>query len=277
MAEAVEWAPFRFWRTTTSANGLSVTAMAYTADWNATDQIPRRAVDDGSLSRFGYFDRSDGGNTHRMGGMAEWQRTTTIGVTHVERYGFDYGLDLFSNFTYFLDDPEHGDQFEQRDDRFVFGGRTSHSHATSLFGRRSQVTAGGEVRRDAIGTVGLYRTAARTRLSTVREDTVGQTSGAAYAEVQTEWSGAVLTTVGLRADVYRWAVRADEPLNGGARIDHVVNPKIGVAVRPWRGTELYASAGGPTRGSRGGCSYEADAVAGVLGARAPAFRRASRT
>ena len=34
-------------------------------------------------------------------------------ATHVHLYGFYYDLDLFSNFTYFLDDPVRGDQFEQ--------------------------------------------------------------------------------------------------------------------------------------------------------------------
>ncbi len=51
-------------------------------------------------------DPTGGGTTHRAGGGVEWQRTTAAGMTRVEGYGFDYGLDLFSNFTYFLDDPE---------------------------------------------------------------------------------------------------------------------------------------------------------------------------
>ena len=176
--------------------------------------------------------------------MVEWQRTTAAGVTRVEGYGFGYGLDLFSNFTYFLDDPENGDQFEQRDDRVVFGGRVSHAWPASLFGRRSLVTVGGDVRRDDIGEVGLYRTAARERLSTVREDTVVQTSGAAHVEVQTQWSDVVRTTVGLRGDLFGWDVEADDPINGGTASEGIVNPKLSVALGPWRRTELYASAGG---------------------------------
>ena len=212
-----------------AASGLSVTGLFYSADWNSSDQIPKRAVDDGSLDRFGYVDRTNGGNTHRFGGIVEWQRTTATGATHVEGYGFDYGLDLFSNFTYFLDDPENGDQFEQFDDRFVFGGRASHGWSTSLFGRRSVVTVGGEMRRDDIGAVGLYRTTGRSRLSTVREDTVGQTSGGAYAEVQTQWSNAVRTTIGVRGDLYNWKVDADDPVNGGKKSDGIVNPKFRIA------------------------------------------------
>ena len=228
----------------TAVNGLSITGLVYQADWNSSDQIPRRAVDDGVLSRFGYLDRSNGGTTHRAGGMAEWQRTTTRGITHAEVFGFDYGLDLFSNFTYFLDDPDNGDQFEQRDERRVGGGRLTHTWSATPFGRRSQATVGGEVRHDDIGAVGLYRTASRVRLSTVREDAVRQTSGGLWAEVQTQWSDVVRTTVGVRGDRYRWAVDAGDPANGGTATDGIANPKLSVAIGPWRGTEFYASAGG---------------------------------
>jgi hypothetical protein len=111
----------------TATSGFSLTALSYRARWNSSDQIPRRAVEESALSRFGYLDRTNGGETRRIGAMAEWQRTGAGGVTRAEVYGFDYALDLFSNFTYYLDDPDNGDQFQQRDDRFVFGGRVTHA------------------------------------------------------------------------------------------------------------------------------------------------------
>ena len=247
----------------TATRGLSLTALAYHADWNSSDQIPRRAVDDGRLSRFGHLDPTNGGTTHRVGGTAEWQRTSAAASTRVEGYAFGYGLDLFSNFTYFLDDPENGDQFEQRDDRFVAGGHASHAWTATLFGRRSHVTLGGEARRDAIGTVGLYRTTERRRLSTIREDTVGQTSGGAYAELQTQWSDVVRTTLGLRGDLYRWQVEADDLENGGSKTDGIVNPKLSVAFGPWRRTELYASGGGGFHSNDGrGATIRRDPISG---------------
>ncbi len=247
----------------TATSGWSVTALAYRARWNSSDQIPRRAVDDGGLSRFGFLDRTNGGTTYRAGGMAEWQRATAAGITHVEAYGFAYGLDLFSNFTYFLDDPDRGDQFEQRDERVTSGGRASHARPTTIFGRRSQVSVGGEVRRDGVGALGLYRTAARQRVSTVREDAVGQTSGGLHAELQTQWSNVLRTTFGVRGDLYRWNVEAGDAANGGVATDHIVNPKATVAVGPWRRTELYASAGGGFHSNDGrGATIRRDPVGG---------------
>jgi hypothetical protein len=246
-----------------ATNGFSITALAYEARWNSSDQIPRRAVEDGTLSRFGFLDRSNGGETHRAGGMAEWQRTTAAGTTRAEAYGFSYGLDLFSNFTYFLDDPEAGDQFEQRDERFVTGGRLSHTRAASVFGRRSMVTIGGEARHDNIDAVGLYRTTRRVRRATVREDAVGQTSGALYGELQTQWSNVARTTIGLRGDAYRWNVEAGDPVNGGLATKTIANPKVSVALGPWRRTELYASAGGGFHSNDGrGATIRRDPVSG---------------
>lgn len=247
----------------TATSGFSLTALAYDARWNSSDQIPRRAVDDGVLSRFGNLDASNGGETHRAGGMAEWQRTTTGGTTHAEAYAFDYGLDLFSNFTYFLDDPETGDQFEQRDERVVAGGRVTHTRPLVLGGRRSQVTFGADLRHDDIGAVGLYRTTNRVRLSTVREDAVQQTSGAGYAELQTQWSDVVRTAVGVRGDLYRWDVDASDPVNGGTRTQGIANPKVSVALGPWKRTELYASAGGGFHSNDGrGATITRDPVSG---------------
>ena len=45
----------------TQVRGWNVTAMAYDSRWNATDQIPQRSIDAGTLSRFGTVDPSDGG------------------------------------------------------------------------------------------------------------------------------------------------------------------------------------------------------------------------
>ena len=228
----------------TATSGFAITGLSYTADWSSSDQIPRRAVEAGVIDRFGYLDRTNGGETHRVGAIVEWQRTGAGSVSRVEGYGFDYGLNLFSNFTYALDDEANGDQFEQLDDRMAFGAKASHAWAGHLFDRHTEVTVGAQARRDDIGALGLYRTSGRTRLSTVREDAVDQTSGALYGDISTRWSDTIRTTIGVRGDLYHWDVRAGDPANAGAETAGIVNPKLSVAFGPWRRTELYANAGG---------------------------------
>jgi len=226
-----------------SRNGLSLTALGYRATWNSTDQVPARAVESGVIDRFGLVDSSDGGKTSRYSVAFDWQRSGAASVTRATAYGFHYDLNLFSNFTYFLDDPDNGDQFEQTDTRFVSGGRVTHRRLGAWSGRTVQQTFGAQVRNDDIGTVGLYHTNARTRLSTVREDDVRQTSGAVFYQNQYQWSPVIRTELGLRADLYHFRVTSNTPTNSGAETDAIVSPKGGVAFGPFSGTELYANAG----------------------------------
>ena len=226
-----------------SRNGLSLTAMAYRAAWDSTDQVPQRAIESGTIERFGGIDDTNGGDTSRYSLAVDWQRSGVASVTRAAAYGFKYNLNLFSNFTYFLNDPANGDQFEQADSRFVAGGRVTHRGLGAWRGRTMQHTFGSQVRNDTIGTVGLYHTRARARLSTVREDDVVQTSGAVFYQNQYQWSSFVRTELGLRGDLYRFRVTSNLPANSGTDVDGIVSPKAGVVVGPFSGTEFYANAG----------------------------------
>ena len=86
-------------------NGFSITGMGYRGTWDSTDQIPARAIADGRIDRFGTIDATDGGDSYRYSGSFDWQRTRNNASTKVSAFGVAYDLNLFSNFTYFLDDP----------------------------------------------------------------------------------------------------------------------------------------------------------------------------
>jgi hypothetical protein len=88
-----------------SINGLVITGMGYHGRWNKTDQVLERALSDGLVGRFGALDPTDGGDTYRYRGSLDWQRGTAQTLTRVSAYGIGYGLNLFSNFTYALNDP----------------------------------------------------------------------------------------------------------------------------------------------------------------------------
>jgi hypothetical protein len=226
-----------------AVNGFSITGMGYRATWNATDQVPQRAIDAGLITRFGALDTTDGGDAARYSGSFEWQRSGGNAATRVTAYGIGSGLQLFSNFTFFLEDPERGDQFEQVDRRFVAGGKISHRRLQRWGGRNVQNTVGAQLRNDNITTVGLYHTAARTRLDTRRHDAVVQTSAGANAQTEIEWTRWMRTLGGVRADEYRFRVDAGDPVNGGTTRAGLVSPKGGLIIGPFGGTELYANAG----------------------------------
>ena len=207
-------------------NGFSLTGMGYDADWNATDQVPQRAIDDGRISRFGNIDSTDGGRTFRYSLVADMQRSGTNASTRATVFAFRYGLNLLSNFTYFLEDPDAGDQREQEDRRTVSGGRVTYRRLGSFLGHPMETGAGVQIRHDAIGNTALYRTVLTRRIGTVREDSVSQTSGGVFGQSEIEWSRTFRTTVGLRGDVYRFDVDSGNPLNSGKGEDGLVSPKF---------------------------------------------------
>ncbi|MGE3706542.1 MAG: TonB-dependent receptor, partial [Vicinamibacterales bacterium] len=226
-----------------ATNGVAVTGMGYWADWNATDQVARRAVSGGLIPRFGFLDGTGGGQAGRQSLVGEYQRSRGAASLRASGFVLRNSLNLFSNFTYFLDDPERGDQFEQAERRTTVGGRLSYRRLGRVAGRHTETAIGGQVRRDWLGPVGLYRTVARERVRTTREDRVSQTVGGLYAQSEVEWTRWFRTTTGVRADVYEYAVTAGHPVNSGAGVDHLLSPKFAAAFGPWQGTEIYANSG----------------------------------
>jgi hypothetical protein len=224
-------------------NGFSVTGMGYWADWDSTDQVPQRAIKSGLLSRFGFIDPTDGGETNRQSLAAEIQRTYGESSVRATAFVLRNSLNLFSNFTFLLDDPVNGDQFEQAERRLAAGGRFTYRRLGHFLGRHTENAAGVQVRSDWLDPVGLYHNVGRERLSTTREDEVGQTTGSVYAQSEIEWSRVFRTTFGLRGDVYGFSVISDNPLNSGDGSDGMVSPKFAAIFGPWAGTEIYANAG----------------------------------
>jgi outer membrane receptor protein involved in Fe transport len=226
----------------TDANGFNLTAMAYSARWNATDQIPLRAVASGQLDRFAAIDNTDGGNASRYSLSGAWRNTTQQGATLVNAYVVRQKLDLYSNFTYFNDDRVNGDQFNQPDQRVTTGVKGSHTWTSQLLGRESETTLGLQVENDNIFNA-LHGTAGRQRLSTTRQDHIVESSLGAYGENTTFWAPWFRTIAGLRSDAYRFKVESDNPANSGRARDSIASPKLGVVFGPWARTELYLNAG----------------------------------
>jgi hypothetical protein len=226
----------------TAGNGFNVTAMAYRGAWNATDQIPLRAVDSGLIGRFDAIDPTDGGNARRYSLSTSWRRTNTVGATHLDAYVIRNELDLYSNFTYFDANPADGDQFNQRDKRTTTGVNASHTWPVTVFGREAENTIGLQLQNDNIFN-GLFNTAARQRLSTTRADHIVESSAGIYFENNTRWTDTFRTTAGLRGDVYRFDVGSDTPVNSGRASDSIASPKLGLIFGPWAKTEYYINMG----------------------------------
>ncbi len=218
---------------------MRLALMGYDGSWDSTDQIPERAVEAGLISRYGSIDPTLGGDTSRSSFTVAYDAENW----HSTLYVIDYEMTLWSNFTYLLERPDTGDQFEQRDKRRVWGGRVDGSPGTFL-GRENLIFRwGGELRYDDIEEVGLYSTTARVRNETLRDDSVELFSAGVYGEVEMLLGERFRTIFGLRGDHFDWDVNALETVNSGTGNDGVVAPKITASYRFSERFEGYANWG----------------------------------
>jgi outer membrane receptor protein involved in Fe transport len=223
-------------------DGYSISVSAYDGRWTSTDQIPERAVASGLLGRFGFFDPTNGGDSHRHSLAFEVARPLGAWSFAASIYALDYQLDLFSNFTY-ATDAEHGDQFEQFDDRKAYGLHSEITRETRYGGLRGQLKFGVESRFDDIGKVGLYLTSERARLATVREDSVERLGLGFFVEQQLQPANWLRVIAGLRHDRANFDVRGDLAVNSGSASDSITSPKLSLVFGPWAETEFFVNTG----------------------------------
>src|SRR6516225_604094 len=222
--------------------GYTLTAMGYRGHWRATDQIPQRAVSAGLISRFGNIDSTDGGQSQRWSVAGEAWGRLGAGDWRTEAYLLGYRLDLFSNFTYFTD-PVHGDQFEQYDNRRVYGAAVSYSQSLTLFAEEGTLRTGVQIRDDRIDPVALYDTTAGVRWKAVSVAEARVSSAAAHAAWEVRVAPWWRLTLGARFDSARFKVHANLPANSGTANAALVSPKLALAFGPWHSIEYFLDFG----------------------------------
>lgn len=232
--------------TATDTSRSSLTAMAYSAAWHSTDQIPQRAVDQGLVGRFGSLDPSDGGNTERYSLSFQTERKADSGTFKANAYAVSSSLNLVSNFTYNLerpDPPVNADQFIQGENRQVFGAGASRSFATPFAGLDSTTTIGTSLRLDRLDPVGLYQGLGGQRVATTQESQVRQSLLGLYAENATAWTPSFRTLLGARFDRMDVDVRSSIAENSGQHTADMTSPKLSFILGPWNKTEYFVNLG----------------------------------
>jgi TonB family protein len=185
---------------------LAITESSYAGDWHGSGQIPARAVEQGTLSRFGSIDPAEGGDTarHQLS-VAYRMRPTESSDLRALFYAGTYRFNLFSNFTLYENDPVNGDEIEQIDRRTFYGGQASYRVVNAIGRARLDTTLGAQVRSDDVHGE-LWHTRARTQLSQTRGDDVHETLAAAYVnEEVTPWPWLRIDGA-LRSDFLAFAV-----------------------------------------------------------------------
>lgn len=227
---------------------VAVSFMLYDNEWNSADQIPARAVSSGLISEFGSIDTTVGGNSSRYSLSLNWKRDLGFAELTSNAYVIDYDMELYSNFSYFI--SPQGDQFQQVDDRRIYGG----DFALTMPGQWGDIevtnTLGGELRVDNIDQVGLRATAQRRFLNDIRLDAVEQDSVSLYWQSEQQWSSALRSVVGLRYDNFNFGVdalaagdRSTLAANSGSADDDIFTASFSLMYAINDNNELYASIG----------------------------------
>ncbi|MES2683294.1 MAG: TonB-dependent receptor [Pseudomonadota bacterium] len=227
----------------TAAGGYHLAASGYSTRNLSPDQIPQRAVDQGAIGRLGSVDPTDGGYTHRINFSGGLDRQLGPGTLTLAAYAFRYRLELFSNFTYLLDDPVNGDQFNQSDKRNVYGGQASYKLPGQLLGLPLQNEIGVQTRYDDIDDVGLYLTRERERLATTTVSDVKEWTGAVYAQSAARLSPWARFTLGARFDSINFDVANNNAANSGRASDTLFSPKAALILGPFEKTEFFINVG----------------------------------
>jgi outer membrane receptor protein involved in Fe transport len=235
--------------------GFSARLMSYGATWNGSGQLPLRAVcGEGEpgfpapsrygqpcLDRLGSVDPTEGGRTQRQSAEAGvWAREHDVAVD-ARLYAVRYQFGLFSNFTFFADDPRHGDGIEQTDERVTWGGTLRLKTERALGTVRLKSTFGIEARTDDVDN-GLYHQQARQRLAMVDAAHVLESSTAAFLEERALLTPWLSMMAALRVERFQASV---EPREGSrsAGTAHALLPlpKLGIELSPLANLSLFGN------------------------------------
>jgi hypothetical protein len=213
------------------AEGLGLKFNFGRNDFFSSGQVPFDEVAAGRLDRFGFIDPFDGGRVRTGTGAAYYRKERAGGdIFKVDGFASRSLFDLFSNFTFFLNDRANGDEIQQHDSRLQEGVNAQYLRPYKIFGRHALLSAGGNFHANQI-KVGLFNTVARNPINTSSLAHADVTNVAGYAQQGVDLLGGRLHVEGgLRYDYFRFDVDDKvTPAFSGAQGAARLQPKLNAA------------------------------------------------
>ena len=225
---------------------LTITASTFDSKWNASGQIPDRAVQSGMISRFGSIDNTEGGNTNRSNVNIRFARQWKNNwKTTDQLYFTNYHFDLFSNFTFFLKDSINGDEINQRETRNIYGYNTTSSKKWLLGKKNVNTELGAGFRYDDIMRNELSRAVKRQFIESLQKGDVKESNAYLYWNQDLEVNDKFTINGGLRFDLFRFAYR--DALAGETGFRHqqrnILSPKLNFVYSPSSTVKIYLNNG----------------------------------
>ncbi len=229
-----------------STDMIGLTISRFTSEWDASGQIPVRSVERGDISRFGAIDDTEGGQTSRTNFLVNHTKflddnTFLKSSVYVSHYDFE----LFSNFTFFLEDPINGDQIRQKEDRIIYGLNSEYSQSFTSDIVNGNWQAGISLRTDQINDNELSRSLNRVEtLERLSFGDVNETNLSAYTGATFElgnWS----FIPGLRVDFFDFQYNdaLQTRFSTQSQNSAIVSPKFNILYSPSHRLQLYLKTG----------------------------------
>jgi hypothetical protein len=231
---------------------LAASASTFYSDWKASGQIPDYAVNDGTIGFFGALDPNEGGVTSRTNFNAVLLTSTpNNNLIKNQLYYSRYALDLHTNFTFFLEDPENGDEIRQREGRDIFGYHGSYTQDDYIGNLKLSSQIGLDVRLDATQDSELSHTRNNTYLlDAIKLGDITELNSGVFLSETLRFNETFSINAGLRFDqfYYRYYNKLDEDptLNGAGAYkeqNNILSPKLSFFYQPSLRTQFYLTAG----------------------------------
>lgn len=181
----------------------TVLASILDSKWNASGQIPERAVKDGTIGPFGSIDDSEGGNTTRFNFSAKLDKQMQNGwqMSH-QLYYTKYKFNLYSNFTFFLNDPVNGDEIDQKENRSIVGYKGTFAKSFNTSRGKAFTEIGYGFRYDFVKNATLDHVVKRVFLAHKQLGDIHETNPYLYLNQDIELSSKLNLNTGLRYDYF---------------------------------------------------------------------------
>ena len=224
---------------------FNIIASHFNSSWNASGQIPERAVDNGMIGWFGSLDASEGGSTSRSNLQFLHKLYLADGATvNSDFYLSYYTFDLFSDFTFQLNDPEHWDEINQKEKRIIAGGHTDYNNHFHVGDETWKWSAGAGFRYDHIMDIALYHTQNRHHLGTYSLGDIDESNMFGFAGLEMNL-GPVMINPSVRVDWFHfnYADKTAEVYDDKGSAQAFVSPKLNITYNPTRNLQLYLKGG----------------------------------
>ena len=224
---------------------LTLTGSTFYSKRNHSGQIPDRAVASGEVGFFGSIDPSEGGETSRSNFNAQLVTVTpNNNIIKNQFFYSNYNFELYSNFTFFLEDSLNGDQIRQKERRNLFGYNGSFTTQSNVGSSRWTTTLGLQYRQDLTKGTELSHTRNRSEtLNQIQLGNINELNASVYADELIQFSDRFSLNAGLRLDFFRSQYENLLAITNKSATAAILSPKLNLYYTVNPRFQLYLNTG----------------------------------